>query len=121
MKRQFLLSIFLFLAFITLVCALPCRGQNSGWTKEYPISYIQETEIEVTSTSQAIASLSNRLFLNIESIGQEMWISVGTTTAVVGQGRLLSEDAQFMATIGDSVPVGIIASVTASATVDQGY
>lgn len=103
MKRQFLLSIFLFLAFITLVCALPCRGQNSDWIKEYPIVYNEQTEIGLEAgTSQAIASLSGRLYVSVQSYlaTESMWLSVGTTTAVVGKGTRIEGLSQFNATLG---------------------
>ena len=119
------MRIFSYLMVVLFVLAVTTvsMGQDPNYTKETPIGYIQETEIEVTDTAQAITPLSNRLFISIINLDDDdyMWLSVGTTTAEVGAGIPVPPKKQFKATIGDGVPVGIIASITASATVDQGY
>lgn len=115
-------SIGVLVIFMVVALFAVATGQDKQTQIEDPLRYVQETTLSILATETAIVPLDGRRLVSIYLLSSgTAWVSVGTTTAVVGRGLPIYSECQMKIDAGMAVPVTITHAANATATVHQGY
>lgn len=118
MNKTNTIQVIMVLLLASVACCLLGQVQE---IQEYPTTDFKRSALSISTTPAVVASMPRR-YIQIINLGTEtIWIGIGTTTAAIGAPNIPVYGGQdWLDLISPSIPISVVASVTATATVNQG-